>query len=141
MNSELRTNIRTNKGFTLIEILATVAIIGIGIVPVMNILPEGMKSIRKVEYLTRSVMLAQQKMDEVRSLVLGTNAGYGYDKAGGYDDTGTFTSFTDYAYEVEDDQGADIRELSVTVWFDENGNSTLDAGEDSVKLDTKIAKR
>lgn len=130
-----------NKGFTLVEILATVAIIGLGIVPVMEILPSGMESLRKIEHLTRGAMLAGKKMDEVRSQILGTNASYGYNKSGGYGGSGAFTGFSDYGYTVTDDQGSDIRELSVTVWFDEDGDSTQDADEDSVQLDTKIAKR
>ncbi|MFH1411842.1 MAG: type II secretion system protein [Candidatus Omnitrophota bacterium] len=133
--------LRTKKGFTLIEILAAIAVVGLGIIPVMNTLPEGLKALRKTEHLTRDVMLAQQKMDELRDQILGTNASYGYSKSGGYGGSGTFTGFSGYRYSVTDDQGSDIRELTVDVWFDDNGNGTLDTGEDSVTLDTKIAKR
>ena len=138
MNYRLRTN---NKGFTLVEILATVAIIGLGIFPVMEILPSGMASLRKAKHLTRDAMFAQHKIDEVRSQILGTNANYGYNKFGGYGGSGMFMGFSDYNYIVTDDEGSDIREISVTVWFDEDGDGTQDADEDSVQLDTKIAKR
>jgi len=134
-------SMKNDKGFTLVEILATVAIIGLGIVPVMEILPSGMDFLRKINHLTRDVMLAEQKIDELRGQILGTNASYGYNKAGGYGDSGIFAGFTDYNYTVTDDQGADIRELSVTVWFDADGGGTQDADEDNVQLDTKIAER
>jgi len=129
------------KGFTLIEILASIAIISLGLVPVLNILPEGLKSLRKVERVTMDVFLAQYKMDEVRSQILGTNASYGFNKSGGYDETGSFASYTDYHYTVTDDEGSDIKELSVVVWFDEDGDGSQDVDEEAVQVDTKVAER
>jgi prepilin-type N-terminal cleavage/methylation domain-containing protein len=131
----------SKRGFTLVEILAAIAIISFGIAPIVSLLPEGMKSLRKVERTTMDVLLAQYKMDEVRSQILGLNASYGFDKSGGYDGSGTFTLNPDYAYSVTDDMGADIKEISVTVWMDENGNGSFDTGEEYVTLDTKVAKR
>ncbi|MCK5450819.1 MAG: type II secretion system protein [Candidatus Omnitrophica bacterium] len=133
--------LRANKGFTLIEILASIAIISLGLVPILNILPEGMESMRKVERLTFDVFLAQYKIEEIRSQILGTDPSYGFAKAGGYGGSGTFTGYSNYKYTVTDDNGIGIKELSVTVWFDDDGDGVLDSGEESIRLDTKVAER
>ncbi len=80
-------------------------------------------------------------MDEVRSQILGTDPDYGFSKPGGYDESGNFADDPDYYYTVSDDMGSDIKELSVIVWFDENGDGNLDEEEQNVRLDTKIADR
>ncbi len=129
------------KGFTLIEILAAVMIIAIGLAPVVKTLPEGLKSLRLVERNTKAVFLAQDKIDEVRSRILGDNTSYGFNKSGGYTETGNFSYDADYCYAVTDDMGSSIKEISVTVWFDEDGDGAQDASEEAVRLDTKIAER
>ena len=132
---------KNSKGFTYLELLAAIVITAAALVPIMRVLPEGMTAATRVERLTRSALLAQNKMDAIRSQILGTNASYGFSK----DYTESATAFPapddDYRYTVSDDQGADIKVLNVTVWFDEDGDGSQDADEESVSLDVKIADR
>lgn len=145
---------RNERGLTYLEILATILIMSIALIPIMRIMPEGMKATRRVERLTRANFLGQSKMDEIRSQILGTNPNYGFSKD--YNKSATAFPNPDdppdphfkYKYTVTDDQGAGIKELKVTVWFDENGNDEPDTYSDpheedeiSVSIDTKIADR
>jgi len=130
----------SERGFTLIEVVAAVAVLALGLIVVLRLLPEGVRSARDVERSTRGVLLAQYKADEIRSQILGGNPGF--DKPGGYGETGGgFPDDPDYCYTVIDDQASGIKELSVTVWFDEDGDGTQDEDERSIQLDTKIANR
>ncbi len=132
---------KNNKGFTYLELLAAIVITTIALVPIMRVMPEGMTAATRVERLTRAALLSQSKMDEIRSQILGTNASYGFNK----DYTESATAFSapddDYNYTVTDYHGANIKVLNVTVWFDENGDDSQDAGEESVSLDVKVADR
>ncbi|MGB3242483.1 MAG: type II secretion system protein [Candidatus Omnitrophota bacterium] len=132
---------KNKKGFTYLELLAAIVITAIALIPIMRVMPEGMVAVTRVERLTRAGLLAQSKMDEVRSQILGTNASYGFSK----DYTESATAFPapddDYIYTVTDDQSTDIKILNVTVWFDEDGDSVQDADEESVSLDVKVADR
>ena len=69
---------RNKRGLTYLEILATILIMSIALIPIMRIMPEGMKATRRVERLTRATFLGQSKMDEIRSQILGVNSGYGF---------------------------------------------------------------
>jgi type II secretory pathway pseudopilin PulG len=140
--------LRSEKGLTYLEILATMIIMIMALIPIMRIMPEGIKATRKIEKLTKAGFLAQSKMDEVRSQILGANPNYGFSK----DYTKPSTTFPNpdagFKYTVTDDQGTDIKELNITVWFDENDNDIIDTysgpyQEDEIRidLDTKIADR
>lgn len=123
------------------EILATMLIMTIALIPIMRIMPEGMKATTRVERLTKAALLAQGKMDEIRSQILGTDENYGFSN----DYTESATAFPNpdasFKYTVTDDQGTNIKELRVSVWFDEDDDDIQDSDEESVTLDTKIADR
>lgn len=141
------------QGFTYLEVLAALTILSVAIVPIMALMPKGMRTATRVERLTRSAFLAQSKMDEVRSQIFGSNASYGYSKD--YTDPVSPTppsAFpspdTKYKYTIADDAGADIKVMNVTVWYDENNNGNIDTysgayqeDEPSISLDVKIAGR
>jgi len=130
-----------NRGFTFLELLAAMTILTVALVPMMRIMPEGFKSSRMIERWTKAAFLAQNKMGQLRSQILGNDSDYGFDKTDGYAGSGNFTTDPAYYYTVSDDEGSGIKELSVTVWFDEDGDGIQDLSEQSVRIDTKIADR
>jgi prepilin-type N-terminal cleavage/methylation domain-containing protein len=129
------------RGFTYLELLAAIAIMALALLPIMRLLPEGMKAASRVERLTRSALLAQDKMDEVRSRVLSTNLIYGFNQDYNESATAFPAPDDDYKYTVTDNQAANIKTLNVTVWFDEDGDNVQGPDEESVGVDTKVADR
>lgn len=135
------------KGFTYLEILATILIMTIALIPIMRIMPEGMKVTRRVERLTQASFLAQQKMEDIRRTIFDPD--YDFDNTDSSEGATAFSSpFGSYKYTVTDNQGTGIKELNVSAWFDENDNDIIDTysapyqeDEVSVSLDTKIANR
>lgn len=129
-----------SAGFTLVEMIAVTAIIAVGLAAIILVLVEGADSSDRVERWTRDVFLSQTKLEDIRGKILGTNPAYGFDKD--YNEpAAAYPSYPGYYYTVVDDTDGDMKELVVTVWFDKDGGGALDAGEQSVALDTKIAKR
>lgn len=133
--------IKNKKGLTFLEILAALLIISIAFIPMMRLMTGGVERAKGIDAITRSAFLVEGKMEEVRSLILGTNPSYGFS----HNYTQSATSFPSpddkFKYTISDNGAADIKELNVTVWLDENNNGTFDSNEDGVSLDTKIAAR
>lgn len=70
----------TKTGFTLIEIVISLAILSIGIVAVLSLFPVGFDAAARSTDLTKTTFFAQQKMEEI--------------KRNGYQETPTTTSGT-----------------------------------------------
>lgn len=127
-------------GFTLIEVLASIVLIGGALVAIMTIVPQMIENSLGTERLTKVIFLAERKTEEVIGKVINNfdNDGAGYDESA--------TAFTNdgysaYKYTVDDDEASDIKEIEVEVWYNKDDNDTPDSGEESITLDTKLADR
>ncbi len=123
-------------GYTLLEIVLTMAILSIALIPLMEMLPRAMVLDMQLERETKMAFLAQQKLEEVKGKAV-------YDFAQDYNETATAFPSPDstFKYSVTDTPSAEIREVAVSVWYDADGNGGVDDGEEHIELNTKIAKR
>ena len=46
-----------------------------------------------------------------------------------------------FKYAVMDDADSDIKTIAVIVWYDEDSDNILDAGENNIRFDTKVVQR
>jgi len=60
----------SKKGFTLIEIVAAMAIMSVALVPMMRLVPGMIQSKVAVEQKTTALFLAEQKTEEIKQLLL-----------------------------------------------------------------------
>ena len=124
------------SGYTLLEILLTISILSIALIPLMEMLPQALLLDAKLEQETKVAFLAQRKLEEVKSKAI-----YDFDQ----DYTESATAFPSpdqgFKYTVSDDQGAEIKEIAVNVWRDEDGDGSAGDGEELIELNTKIARR
>lgn len=81
---------KTPKGFTLIELIMSVIIISICIIPVAVMFQQAMHGSVEAKVLTVANALAEEKMEEILRL--------GY--ANVTNQSGTFTGFSDYSFQV-----------------------------------------
>lgn len=58
---------KRQKGFTLIEIIASLAIIGLGLVGIMSLFPVGIDASKRAGDLTNATVLGQSVMNQIRS--------------------------------------------------------------------------
>ena len=121
-------------GFTLTEVVVASALLIIAIVPILKALTSAHVSTTIIEYKTRSLTLAQAKLDEIKARSI-------YN----YSDTFTETDLSldgSYLCNVQDTgPGTDLRTVTVSVGYDLNGNIQLEADEIEVTLAKLIARR
>ena len=122
---------RDRRGMTLTEVVVASALLMVVVVPVLKALTIAQATSRIVERRTQSVILAQGKLDEIRAKCL-----QNYDESFEEDSVSLGNS---YLRTVSDDQDEALREVSVSVGFDENGDGDLSGTEIAVTLTTKIA--
>jgi Tfp pilus assembly protein PilV len=126
--------IRKSEGFTLTEVIIASALLIIAIVPILKALTSAHVSSTIIEHRTRSLTLAQAKLDEIRARSI-------YDYSSNYMETSTSLDGS-YLCDVKDtSKGTELREIEISVGYDLNDNSTLDGDEIEVTLTTLIAKR
>lgn len=125
-----------SAGLTLIEVVAASALLAVVMVPILRCLTIAHTSSIKIEHKTRSLILAQAKLDQikVRSIYDYTNGGASFAESGTSVDGS-------YLCNVTDNAGDPLKAITVSVGFDSNGDSTLSAGEVEATLTTLLARR
>ena len=112
----------SKKAFTLIEIIMAMAIMVVGIIGVVRLLPVGLKASRSSEMLSKAAFLAQEKLEELKLAGL---ARLVPQAAVPLEGEASEYSWTAEVAEVALDgvySSADIRQLSLTVSWEEKGN-------------------
>ncbi len=126
--------IKKSEGFTLTEVVIATSLLVIAIVPILKALTSAQVTSAIIERRTRSLTLAQAKLDEIRACSI-------YDYSSTFTETSTSLDGS-YLCNVKDTSvGAELREIEISVGYDLNGNSTLEANEIEITLTTLIAQR
>ena len=144
------------SGFTMLEILASIAIMAIAVLPLLGLIASTPAIHVRREREVRATFLAELRLEEVKGAAI-----YNYDfnlDGGGYStsspedfpvDEGFKTSDSIFRYTVSDvileiigkDDIPILRDITVTVWHDQDGSNTINGTETSVVLRTKVARR
>ena len=127
---------RLESGYTLLEILVAISILSIVLIPLMEMLPRTLLMSSQLERETKVAFLAQRKVEDVKCRAI-------YDFSVDYTESAAAFPAPDssYKYTVSDDQGAEIKEIAVTVWYDEDNDNSVGGDEEQIVLYTKFAKR
>ena len=121
-------------GFTLTEVVVASALLIIAIVPILKALTSAHVTSTIIERKTRSLTLAQAKLDEIRARSI-----YNFDQDFRENDTPLGGS---YLCDVDESSGGgDSKEITVSVGYDQDGDSNLDSDEIEVALVTLVARR
>lgn len=142
INYELRTTNREPRtrnqpaGLTLTEVVVASILLAIAIVPILKALTSAHVSTTIIEQKTRSLTLAQAKLDEIKARSI-----YNYTNSdNSFAENGTSLDGS-YLCNVADDSGDPLKKITVSVGYDLNGDSTLTADEIKVTLATYLARR
>lgn len=132
-NRKLRIPARS-EGFTLTEVVVASALLIAAIVPILKALTSAHLSTAIIEHKTRSLMLAQDKLDEIKARSI-----YHYSSSYTEENTSLGSS---YLCSVSDTgPGDDLRTITVSVGFDLDGDSALASDEIEVTLATRLTRR
>lgn len=131
-----RRKTKASAGLTIIEVVIASVLLIVALVPILRSLTVAHATSAKVEHKTRSLILAQGKLDEIkaRSIYNYTNDGVSFSESN--------TSLDGpYRCNVTDNSGDPLKIITVSVGFDLNGDSTLAGGEVETSLVTLLARR
>jgi hypothetical protein len=122
------------KGLTLAEVVLASALLLIVMVPILKALTTAQVSAAIIEQKTRSLILAQAKLDDIKARSI-----YSFD-----------TNFSennialdgDYLCQVvQNSGGSDIKRIAVKVGYDTDSNGSLATEEVQITLVTLLARR
>jgi len=133
---------QNNKGFTMIEVLLAITLIGIALIPIMQVMPQFYRTNRDMINENTLSFLAQQKIEEVKGKL--SNPGHFGDSI---TSSGSFSGFTgadSYQFSITgptiDGSRTNLKVVTVKVWYGSVGSS-YDAAKSKIQLKTKIASR
>jgi Tfp pilus assembly protein PilV len=123
-------------GVTITEVVVASALLLTAIVPILKALTSAQLTTRIIEHRSCSLILAQAKLDEIKARSI-------------YDYTNGSTSFNEsntdlggsYLCNVTDDTNDPLKQISVSVGHDLNGDKSLAGDEIEVTLTTCLARR
>ena len=137
MHAKLNSNnmlSKNRKGITITEVVIASALLIAAIVPMLTGLTRSHNVTAKIEQKTKSLALAQTKIAEIRARSINN-----YDSSYSANNT---TLESNYYCDVDDSTvSSDLRQITVSVGYDDDNGSDLDTDEVDVKLVTLIARR
>ena len=123
-----------NKGLTLTEVVVASALLIIAMVPILKALTSAQVSETIIERKTRSLIFAQSKLDDIKARSI-----FNYNSS--FTETSTSLGDSYLCTVIDSGSGSDLRQITVKVGYDIDNDSTLEAQEIHVTLDTLIARR
>lgn len=134
-NRNRKSTIRNRPaGFTLTEVVVASALLIVAMVPILKALTSAHVVGAIIEHKTRSLTLAQAKLDDIRARSI-------YNYSGTFEETSTSLDGLYLCTVTDSGSGTDLRTVSVSVGYDSNTNNILDSGETDVTLTTLLARR
>lgn len=133
MKKQLGTSYARNRGVSLTEAVVASGLLFVSIVPIIKGLTSAQVTSRLVQQKTRSLTLAQLKLEEIKAKSI-------YSFSTSFTESNTVLE-TGYLCNVTDDGNENLKTVSVSVGFDDNGNGALSSDETLIVLTTKLAQR
>jgi Tfp pilus assembly protein PilV len=121
------------SGVSLTEVVIATALLLVGLIPILRALTLSQASGRMIEHKSRSLTLAQARLDEIRAQCIDA-----------FDDNYTQESrrvIGSYYDTIDDDRGDPLKTITVSVGYDDDENQRLGSDEVLITLSTAIAKR
>ncbi|MHC4260658.1 MAG: type IV pilus modification PilV family protein [Planctomycetota bacterium] len=122
------------KGVTLTEVIIASALLLIAVVPILKALTGAQVTATIIEHRTRSLTLAQAKLDDIKARSI-------YNYALIFSETDSSLDGPYLCTVTDSGPGTDLRTVAVSVGYDLNTNSLLDSEEIDVTLTTLLARR
>ena len=133
--SNWKKNCGNQSGFTMLEILVSIMLLSIVIIPLLGLMAHAARIHVQLERHTRSAFLAQLKLEEVKNKAT-LDFSTDYTTAAPVEFSAPDLGFK-YTITDTDDITGNMKAITVVVWYDEIDEED----ERSVTLNTKVARR
>jgi Tfp pilus assembly protein PilV len=121
-------------GFTLTEVIIASTLLILAMVPILKALTSAITTSTIVEHRTRSLALAEAKLDEIRARSI-------YNYADDFSEDDFFLDGRYLCNVTDSSHSADVRRIVISVGHDTDGDGILKSGEIEVTLTTLLARR
>ena len=138
MSGGINMNIRNNSGYTLVEIILAIAILGLVVVPILMFMSNSSGIITYADERERALLVAQEKMEDIKSMEyenidISSNVNISSNEDISIDRYPTFTRLINISSnDIDSDGENDYKLIEIEITW---GNNK------SVQLQSKIAKR
>lgn len=122
------------KGLTLAEVVMASALLLIVMIPILKALTTAQVSAAIIEQKTRSLILAQAKLDDVKARSI-----YSFDTNFSQNNISLDGEYL--CQVVENSGGSGLKQITVKVGYDTNSNGSLSSDEIQITLVTFLARR
>ncbi|MGB7582616.1 MAG: hypothetical protein WBL85_09245 [Sedimentisphaerales bacterium] len=128
---------RRHKGLSIIEVAMASVLLILAMVPILRSLTKANMMSTDIERKTQSLVLAQGKLDTIRAISV-----YNFGSSGSFTASNVVLSGS-YLCNITDAATSDpnLKQITVSVGYDDSGNGTLSSNEVDVTLTTYIANR
>ena len=121
--------LKIKAGFTFLEILATLVILSVALIPILTWVPLGIQTKIKAEQKTVGIFLCQSIIEDLHYKII-NDFTVDYNK-----NNLSFNSpYQDFRYTVTDNLNSNLKTITVEVWHIENPG-------DEIVFHTQIARR
>lgn len=127
---------RRHKGLSIIEVAMASVLLIVAMIPILISLTNANMMSSKIERKTQSLVLAQGELDAIRAISV-----YSFGSAGSFTASNVVLSGSYLCNITDTAAGTDLKQITVSVGYDDNGNGTLSSSEVQVTLTTYIANR
>jgi Tfp pilus assembly protein PilV len=127
---------RRHKGLSIIEVAMASVLLIVAMVPILRSLTKANMMSTDIERKTQSLVFAQSKLDNIRARSI-----YNFGSSGSFTASNVALGGS-YLCNVTDTlPSSNLKQITVAVGYDGNGNGTLASDEVEVTLTTYFAKR
>jgi prepilin-type N-terminal cleavage/methylation domain-containing protein len=133
---------RREAGFSLVEVLVAALLIGVALVPLMQLFPGLIQQDQSDETITRLGTVAVRQMESTITQLRNTGGSVASGSAACTDLSQCLVVWTVTTEASSATQGVgSLVDVAVTACVDANGNSACDATESQVRFDAKVTSR
>jgi type II secretory pathway pseudopilin PulG len=125
---------RKVSGFTLTEVIIASTLLILAMVPILKALTSAIASSIIIERRTRSLALAEAKLDEIRARSI-------YNYADDFSEDNLCLDGPYLCNVTDTSQSTDLRRITISVGHDTDGDNTMRNREIEVTLTTLLARR
>ena len=127
---------RRHKGLSIIEVAMASALLIVAMVPILKSLTKANMLSSEVERKTQALVLAQGKLDEIKARSV-----YNFGSSGSFTVSNVVLSGSYLCNITDTAAGTDLKQITVSVGYDDKRDGTLTGDKIEVTLATYVARR